>query len=280
MKTIYLTRWLPASGKTTRAKLKQKELGNCKRVNKDDLRAMLDNSQWSKNNEKFVLQIRDMIVTEALKWWNHVIIDDTNFHEKHEDSMREIAKGHDARVEVVNFDTPLEECIQRDLKRHNSVWEAVIRNMYNQYIRKENPVIQDISLPHAILVDVDGTLAHMWDRGPYDTSKYSEDTVDTHIRYLVNTLSLAQNKIIICSWREDTYREITEKRLKDNWIPYDGIYMRPAGDKREDSIIKREILEKIVKEYYVVCVFDDRNRVVEMWRDAGLKCLQVADGNF
>jgi len=30
----------------------------------------------------------------------------------------------------------------------------------------------------------------------------------------------------------------------------------------------------------VVCVFDDRQKVVDMWRDMGLTCMQVAPGNF
>ena len=30
----------------------------------------------------------------------------------------------------------------------------------------------------------------------------------------------------------------------------------------------------------VLCVFDDRDKVVQMWRDMGLTCMQVAPGNF
>jgi hypothetical protein len=30
----------------------------------------------------------------------------------------------------------------------------------------------------------------------------------------------------------------------------------------------------------IVCVFDDRQKVVDMWRDMGLTCMQVAPGNF
>jgi len=56
--------------------------------------------------------------------------------------------------------------------------------------------------------------------------------------------------------------------------------MRKAGDKRKDSIVKYEIAKELVEKYYIKYVFDDRNSVVKMWREAGFRCLQVADGNF
>ncbi|MFN5657022.1 MAG: AAA family ATPase, partial [Pseudanabaena sp.] len=58
MLTVYFTIGLPASGKSTWAKEKVNKSPNIiKRVNKDELRAMLDNSYFSKGNEKFVLDI-------------------------------------------------------------------------------------------------------------------------------------------------------------------------------------------------------------------------------
>ena len=30
----------------------------------------------------------------------------------------------------------------------------------------------------------------------------------------------------------------------------------------------------------IVCIFDDRSKVVDMWRDNGLTCMQVAPGDF
>lgn len=57
--------------------------------------------------------------------------------------------------------------------------------------------------------------------------------------------------------------------------------MRPEGDKRKDSIVKAELFDKHIKDNYAVdFVLDDRNQVVKMWRDMGLKCLQVAPGEF
>lgn len=73
----------------------------------------------------------------------------------------------------------------------------------------------------------------------------------------------------------------TEKWLRGNDITYGMLLMRPEGDIRKDSIVKREIFENYIRDYYnIQFVLDDRNQVVEMWRSLGLKCLQVAEGDF
>ena len=48
---LIMTKGLPASGKSTWAKQYLDDNPGTKRVNKDDLRAMLDNGKWSKRNE-------------------------------------------------------------------------------------------------------------------------------------------------------------------------------------------------------------------------------------
>ena len=58
MKKVLVYRGLPASGKSTAArKMLDENPGKYKRINKDDLRAMLDNSHFSRGNEKFVLKL-------------------------------------------------------------------------------------------------------------------------------------------------------------------------------------------------------------------------------
>ena len=57
--------------------------------------------------------------------------------------------------------------------------------------------------------------------------------------------------------------------------------MRKKGDHRKDSIVKKELYEEHIKNRYeVLCVFDDRNQVVDMWREEGLLCCQVYYGDF
>ena len=57
--------------------------------------------------------------------------------------------------------------------------------------------------------------------------------------------------------------------------------MRKNNDFRGDEIIKKEIyIEKIKDKYNILFVLDDRQKVVNMWRDLNLTCLQVANGDF
>ena len=90
MLKMIMTKGLPASGKSTWAKkMIDNNPGVYKRANKDDLRMMLDNSKWSKSNEKFVLQIRDEIILQSLVNGKHVIVDDSNFAPIHLERMKQ-----------------------------------------------------------------------------------------------------------------------------------------------------------------------------------------------
>ncbi len=61
----------------------------------------------------------------------------------------------------------------------------------------------------------------------------------------------------------------------------DRIFFRRAGDFRADDEVKREIWKEHIQPHYrVLFVVDDRDRVVRMWREEGLVCLQCAPGDF
>lgn len=273
---------LPASGKTTAAKnLIVNNPGVYKRVNKDDLRAMLDNGRWSGSNEKFVLSLRDHIIKNALTDGKNVIVDDTNFHEKHETRLREIANQYNAILEIVMVEAQLEECIRRDLERPNSVGEKVIRGMYDQYLRpKEETIFFDEGLPSAYIFDIDGTLATMQGRGPYDWDKVNEDLLNDEVARVLRALKQCGYKVIIFTGRDGVCEVDTHVWLQSHGIPYDHFDIRPAGSTEKDAIIKKGMLESVRDRYNVLGVFDDRDQVVEMWRSLGLRCFQVGYGNF
>ena len=87
--------------------------------------------------------------------------------------------------------------------------------------------------------------------------------------------------MLIASGRGEDDRAKTEKWLTDHHIYFEVLYMRPAKDMRPDNIIKYEILEEIRSTHgEPFMVFDDRNQVVDMWRENGVRCVQVAPGDF
>lgn len=283
MKKLIMLKGLPASGKSTYARTLLAEYPDThKRVNKDDLRAMLDNGKWSKSNEEFVLKVRDLIIIEALKNNKTIIVDDTNLSLKHEANLRAIAATSGAKFVEKIFDTPLEECIERDLARGDkAVGKKVVYDMYNRYLRPPYDAPKyDANLDHIIICDIDGTLAHMDGRGPFDWDKVGTDLVDEAIRLILDRYD-GENKIVLISGRDSVCRKETEAWLLKHSIPYDELHMRPEGNTEKDSIIKERIYEKHIKgKYNVLFVLDDRKQVVDMWRSKGLKCLQVQDGNF
>ena len=88
--------------------------------------------------------------------------------------------------------------------------------------------------------------------------------------------------MLLVSGREDRWRAETERWLERHGIIADGLFMRRAGDRRKDTVVKREIYDRhIAGRYTVRVVFDDRDQVVRLWRDElDLPCFQVAWGNF
>lgn len=300
MLTVYITKGLPASGKSTWALQKLKSNpGGIKRINKDLLREMLDGGHWSKGNEKFIVQTRDALIWQALEEGKHVIVDDTNLNPSHVEKIQHIvdtfssAQYHTSvQVKIIDFtDVSVEECIKRDANRPNYVGEKVIRDMYDRWLRPiggtgdTTTAQQDPSLPHCLICDLDGTLAILNERNPYDGSTCFEDDVNEAVSQIVH--SYAGDKIFFFSGRmaKPGVREATGSWLIDKvGMPVDGgwsLHMREDGDTQKDSALKEKMyMEHIKDKFYVDFVLDDRNQVVKLWRDLGLTCLQVRDGNF
>jgi len=282
MKKVIITRGLPGSGKSTWAKSIIKANSNSyKRINNDDLRAMVDCGHYSSANEKFINDLTDLFIMKAIADGKHVIVDNTNLNMKHINRITQLVKGF-AQVEINDsfLQVPVEMCILNDLKRANSVGKDVIMDMYEKHVKKTEPITQNPDAPKAIIVDIDGTLAHMKGRSPYDWDRVGEDECDTIIKGIVNAYD-NYGVVIVMSGRDASCRAITEKWLNDNNIVWDTLLMREEGDMRKDSIVKRELFDTyIAGHYFIEYVLDDRQQVVDMWRDMGLKCLQVAPGNF
>ncbi|MHB8483845.1 MAG: AAA family ATPase, partial [Nitrospiria bacterium] len=111
MNRIFFLKGLPGSGKTTWAKEYVRSHPGAKRINKDDLREMLNDGVFSRDNENSVLKARNHLAALYLKEGCDVIIDDTNFHPKHREYFATLAIEFGAEFEEKYFETSLEKCI-------------------------------------------------------------------------------------------------------------------------------------------------------------------------
>ena len=284
MKKLIMCYGLQASGKTTWAKEQVlKSGGNTKRVNKDDLRSLIDAGKWSKSNEKSILKARDLLIRMFLATGFSVIVDDTNLAGKHKETLGALAKEFDAIFEIKKFDISLEEAIKRDLQRPNSVGEKVIKETYNQFLKPK----QEVYTPpkgraDAIQIDIDGCLAfgHFGDIGrrkPYDWDRVGEDDPNPQVVNLVRKY-YPTHHVILLSGRDSICRSQTEQWLDKNEIPYHKLYMRAEGDARKDTVVKKELFEEHIRNnYQVQFVVDDRPSVCRLWRSLGLPLFAVGD---
>ena len=132
----------------------------------------------------------------------------------------------------------------------------------------------------AVIVDIDGTVALMHNRTPFEWQKVDKDLPNYSIIELVQNFG-KYFQIVFVSGRKEECREKTLKWLKKYGMETDYLFMRANNDNRPDTELKKEILETSLKENFnIKYVLDDRNQVVKMWRDSGFTCLQVAEGDF
>lgn len=285
MPVAIITKGLPASGKSTWSNEHVSNNPNWVRVNLDDLREEMFNSVFSAKNEKAVVKRQYELIQEAIDNGQNIVVDNTHLNSK---SLNKLTSFFDERgitYEIKFFEVDVREAILRDKGRAKPVGAMVIRRMYNAYLAPKETVI--LNLPKAIIVDVDGTIAdHSGVRGPHDLSKVHMDKPKTAIIEIVKRFHNTHH-ILVVSGRQDSCKDSTLEWLRRHGVvPSDeskfSLMMRKAGDSRKDSIIKREIFDKYIKNNFnVEFVLDDRNQVVDMWRlELGLTCLQVDYGNF
>lgn len=297
---LVVTRGIPASGKTTwaRAWVAEDE-ANRARVNRDDLRQTLygRDAPLPYALEEALTAAQHAAVRALLVAGRSVVVDDMHLNAKYVKPWAQIADDVGAKFRIEKFDVGLAECLRRDEARGAAggrrVGEDFIREAHMRLrssgdvdLTKERRAYEfhyfpGAGLPEAYLFDVDGTLALMRGRGPFEWARVGEDEQNEAIVRMARTLKIGGYRIVVMSGRDSVCLPETERWLRENIIVYDLLVMRPAGDQRKDADVKLEMfLEHVAPSYAVLGVFDDRNQVVEMWRSIGLPCFQVADGNF
>ena len=149
--------------------------------------------------------------------------------------------------------------------------------MYDLY----GQLVFDSTKRQAIVFDLDGTLALRGDRHPHDLLRVSEDQPNPPVVWLARTIMAAGMWVIVTTGRQHSCYDDTARWL-EYWLatPDFGLKMRVTGDNRPDDVVKQEMHDAIATQYKILMVFDDRNKVVDMWRRNRVTCLQVAPGDF
>ena len=140
-----------------------------------------------------------------------------------------------------------------------------------------------------IIFDLDGTLSVVGDRVKYinqepkDWDSFydacDEDSVNEPVAAVFRTLRY-DYEIRIVTGRRESVRETTIDWLERNDLAFYGcaIHMRKDGDTRHDTIVKPELIEDFKDR--ILMIFEDRQSMVDKWRELGYTCLQVAPGDF
>ncbi len=147
-----------------------------------------------------------------------------------------------------------------------------------QFIAEQVNHRQWQSIGKCIIVDIDGTLAHMTGRSPYDFDRVNEDAVDIAVANICAFYYDDGYSVILLSGRDEACRTVTVDWLHTNCIAYSRLFMRAEGDRRQDTVVKKELFDAHIRGMYdVEFVIDDHPCVCRQWRDMGLKVLQVGN---
>ncbi len=149
-----------------------------------------------------------------------------------------------------------------------------------------------------VIFDLDGTLALIDDRRAlaakdngkmdwdvfFDPKNIDLDQPNHGVIAMAQTLKAAGHRIIILSGRSKGTKDATKAWLNKFNVPFDILKMRPTSKDfmfMPDDKLKQMWLDSLfTNKSDIICVFDDRQKVVDMWRDNGLTCMQVAPGDF
>lgn len=280
MSKLILMQGLPASGKSTRAEEIMKESGNAVRLNRDLLRTMLHFDKWTGRNERMTKDAERALAATFLAEEKVVIIDDTNLNPSTVESWKAMAKELKASFEIHKIETDFYDCVGRDFVRPNSVGSHVITQMARQF------GLYPWNRPE-VIVDIDGTLSDLthrlhfskeptkdWDKF-FDRVKY--DIPRWEIIGKVDELHKTHD-IFLVSGRPERCRKDTYDWMKKHGVPFTELFMRQDNDKRPDTEVKKDILDKYFKKELIKLVIDDRPSVIRMWKENGLEVMDVGNG--
>jgi len=149
-----------------------------------------------------------------------------------------------------------------------------------------------------VIFDLDGTIADIEERRQLSTKENGKmdwdvffdpknidlDLPNTPVIVMARLLKESGHRIVIFSGRSKATKDATKQWLNNFNVPFDILKMRPTSKEfmfmPDDDLKKKWLDDLFPNKEDILCVFDDRDKVVKMWRDNGLSCMQVNEGNF
>lgn len=284
MKAI-ITVGIPCSGKSSYAStLRGKHFFE---VNRDVIRSRVYDEKypgepftwkgWKWKWEGMVTEIADQELASAINLGINVIISDTNLNVGRRKALQKRLEDAGYEVEIKVFHVEFDEACRRDALRPNGVGVSVIAEMYEKYSQQFICRAKQVG-PEAVIFDVDGTLALMDGRSPFDWDRVGEDKPNTVVVEIAKAMYAAGKTIIIMSGRDGSCYSDTALWLERHGVRYHHFYIRTTACQRDDRIVKSELyFENVDGKYSVSAVFDDRPKVCQMWRSLGLNVVQIGN---
>jgi predicted kinase len=309
---LHIYRGIQGSGKTTLAKTLAL-LDGGRVVGRDHIRRMLGfEGLGTKKQEDEVTQIQTRLIHGGLRAGQNVHVDDMNLKAVYVKRLMGIAEYFDARVVWHDLArVPLETCLARNAERSvGRLNQDVIKKNWERFIKPlnggtlpipEKPEFDTKYLPfepykapegvvrNAVLIDIDGTVAlHGTPGNPesirkhHDYDKVWMDAPNYPVIRAVRSMIHDGYYPIFVSGRPDSCRDDTARWINRHVSTAPRkLFMRRTGDHRPDYLVKYELFNEHVRDnYFVVAAFDDRDQVVNMYREIGITVFQVAPGNF
>lgn len=248
------------------------------------------------------------IFQNALENNKDIVVDRMSFSKEQRERYLLPAKikNYQSKILVVHesFKTCFDRCIART--NHETIKDEkdaskALNFFFTKYERVEDSEADEVvrlwpkdPKPKVVVFDIDGTMANIDHRlkyvktdGKKDWKNFfgelKNDKINEWCRDLLNILD-TKYQTVFCSGRPDDHRQATVDWLNANDIypfMYQHLFMRRRGDFRQDYIIKEVILDfELLTRYDVHMIIDDRQQVVDMYRNRGYTVLQCAKGEF
>lgn len=238
---------------------------------------------FSKKNEALVTEEHNKLLDYATTYGYNLVLSDTFLNEKYRNEMIERLENEGYVVEIKDdWEIPtFEQLVKRNENREGGIGVSILRQQYLRFLEYKglrDVYIPDTELPDCVVVDVDGSVATSEGiRGHFEWDKVIHDDPILQVVDIVSGLYLKGYEIVFLSGRDSVCFDQTLAWLYSQFedMKFE-LFMRPEGDFRKDYVVKKELFDNHVRNRYnVQMVIDDRNQVIDLWDELGLKVINV-----